>query len=59
MNKEWQERFDKEFGHLGELWNGKKASKDELTVKAFIQNLLDEGRKKWEEEHVCSKRFEF
>ena len=32
--------FDKEFGHYGEIWNGKKGSKDELEIKNFITHAL-------------------
>ena len=38
-------KFDKEFGHLGELWNGKKGLKDELTIKQFLTTTIEEVRK--------------
>ena len=33
--------FEKEFGHHGEIWNGKKSSPDELEVRDFIRTALN------------------
>jgi len=43
--EDWEKQFDKEFGHWGEIWNGKRCSKDELEMKDFIHSLLLQQKK--------------
>jgi hypothetical protein len=46
-NKEtWEEKFDKEFGHHGETWNGKKGSKDELEIRQFIRTQIEQAERR-------------
>ena len=44
QEQSWEIEFEKEFGHLGELWNGKKGTQEELEVKSFIRSLLQTQR---------------
>ena len=36
----WEERWNQEFGHHEEIWNGKKSSPEGLEAKDFIRSLL-------------------
>ena len=50
-NKTWEERFEKEFGHHGEIWNGKKGLSDELELKSFLKSEIQKAEKRGREQH--------
>jgi hypothetical protein len=39
------EIYDEEFGHDGEIWNGKKSSSDELEIHGFIATQIEQAYK--------------